>query len=370
MKTRITIISSLLVLGLLAGCAGLGMPGGGPGESSNVATIDLANVTPASVEEAVTVTAADTTTAGVVAAAEALLATLDASQQESVLFAFDDDEQRANWSNFPTGIYERAGLRMGDLSEEQQAAVYGVLEATLSAEGYQRVVDQVVGDEVLKGQDGGGNLIFGADEYYFSILGTPSATDPWMWQFGGHHLAINATVVGGTIMLTPSLTGGQPIQYTIDGREVYQWEEENDGAFSLINALDADQQKQAILGDSYINLVLGPGEDGKTIQPEGLQVSNMTDEQQQRLLDLIRVRVGMLKEDDANAKMAEIEANLDQTWFTWYGPTTNGAPAYYRIQGPTLFIEYSPQSMGGSAIDHIHAMFRDPTNDYGMGLTQ
>ncbi|MCB0127574.1 MAG: DUF3500 domain-containing protein, partial [Caldilineaceae bacterium] len=81
-----------------------------------------------------------------------------------------------------------------------------------------------------------------------------------------------------------------------------------------------------------------------------------------------RVRVGMLEEDDANAKMAEIEANLAETWFAWYGSTTNGDAAYYRIQGPTVFIEYSPQSMGGSAIDHIHAMFRDPTNDYGMGL--
>ena len=76
----------------------------------------------------------------------------------------------------------------------------------------------------------------------------------------------------------------------------------------------------------------------------------------------------MLKADDAAVKMAEIEANLDETWFAWYGPTTNGEAAYYRIQGPTLFIEYSPQSMGGAAIDHIHAMFRDPTNDYGAGL--
>jgi len=370
MKISIITISALVSLALLAGCAMPGMPGGGSQASSNAQTIDLADVTPIAVSDPVTAVAADETTAGVVAAAEALLATLDDSQRDAILFAFDDEDQRANWSNFPTGIFQRAGLSMGDLSQEQHDAVYAVLAATLSPEGYQRVVDQVVGDEVLKSTDGGGNLTFGADEFYFSILGTPSTTDPWMWQFGGHHLAINATVVGGTIALTPSLTGGQPIQYTVDGQEVYQWEEENDAAFALINALDADQQAQAILGDSYIQLVLGPGEDGKTIQPEGLQVSTLTAEQQQLLLDLIRVRVGMLKEDDAAVKMAEIEANLDETWFAWYGPTTNGEAAYYRIQGPTVFIEYSPQSMGGSAIDHIHAMFRDPTNDYGAGLTQ
>ncbi|MFN8442614.1 MAG: DUF3500 domain-containing protein [Caldilineaceae bacterium] len=370
MKTKLVVMNSLLALTLLAGCAGLGMlNGGGPSEaSSNAQTINLADVTPAAVSEPVTATAADETTQGVVAAAEALLATLDEAQRAKALFAFDDAKQRANWSNFPTGIYQRSGLRMGDLSQEQRAAVFAVLEATLSPEGYQRVLDQVTGDEVLKSTDGGGNLIFGQDEFYFSILGTPSATDPWMWQFGGHHLALNATVVGGTITLAPSLTGGQPIQYTSDGRAVYQWQEENDAAFALINALDAEQQKQAILGNSYIQLVLGPGEDGKTIAPEGIKVSDLNADQQKLLLDLIRVRVGMLKEDDATAKMAEIAANLNETWFAWYGPTTNGQPAYYRIQGPTLFIEYSPQSMGGSAIDHIHAMFRDPTNDYGAAL--
>lgn len=365
MKVKIVSVSALLALALLAGCA---MPFGGSDSASNVPTIDLASVTPAAVNEPVTAVAADETTAGVVAAAEALLATLDDSQREALLFAYDDDTQRANWSNLPTGIFQRAGLRMGDLSQAQRDAVYAVLAATLSPEGYQRVLEQVIGDEVLKSTDGGGNLIFGQDEFYFSILGTPSATDPWMWQFGGHHLAINATVVGGTIALTPSLTGGQPIKYTANGEEVYQWLEENEAAFALINALDADQQKQAILSDSYINLVLGPGEDGKTIAPEGLQVSSFTAEQQALLLDLIRVRVGMLKEDDAAAKMAEVEANLADTWFAWYGPTANGEAAYYRIQGPTLLIEYSPQSMGGSAIDHIHAMFRDPTNDYGAGL--
>lgn len=367
MKRKGIILSALLTLVLLAGCVGLLTRNGGQA-TSNAETIAIADTTPVAVQAPVTAVAADETTTKAVAAAEALLATLDDSLRAKVLFAFDDDEQRARWSNFPTGIFQRAGLRMGDLSQEQRDAVYAVVAATLSPEGYQRVLDTVNGDEVLKSTDGGGNLIFGQDEYYFSILGTPSATDPWMWQFGGHHLAINATIVGGTIVLSPSLTGGQPIQYSVDGKEVYQWQAENDKAFALINALDADQQKQAILGNSYVDLVLGPGQDGKTIQPEGIQVASLTAEQQKLVLDLVAVRVGMLAADDAAVKLAEVEANLADTWFAWYGPTTNGAAAYYRIQGPTIYIEYAPQSMGGSAINHIHAMFRDPTNDYGAGL--
>ena len=41
--------------------------------------------------------------------------------------------------------------------------------------------------------------------------------------------------------------------------------------------------------------------------------------------------------------MAEVKANLDDTYFAWAGPTTNGSGAYFRIQGPTVFIEYAPQ---------------------------
>jgi hypothetical protein len=47
----------------------------------------------------------------------------------------------------------------------------------------------------------------------------------------------------------------------------------------------------------------------------------------------------------------EIKAGLDDTWFAWSGPTThaeskNGS-AYYRIQGPNLVIEFSPQTSNG-----------------------
>jgi hypothetical protein len=42
--------------------------------------------------------------------------------------------------------------------------------------------------------------------------------------------------------------------------------------------------------------------------------------------------------------------------------------AYFRIQGPTLVIEYAPQRLGGDVTMHLHSMFRDPTNDYGKKL--
>ena len=39
-----------------------------------------------------------------------------------------------------------------------------------------------------------------------------------------------------------------------------------------------------------------------------------------------------------------------------------------RIQGPKVVIEYAPQGLGGDLTNHIHTMYRDPTNDYGRAV--
>ena len=218
-----------------------------------------------------------------------------------------------------------------------------------------------------------GSPNFGRDNYYLAFFGAPSLTEPWMIQFGGHHLAINMTIAGKSNVLTPSLPAAQPAIYKLNGETVRPLGRENDKSFALINSLDAAQQKQAILNYQVGDLVLGPTEDGKTIEPEGIKAGSLTAAQQQMLLDLAREWVGILNDEAAAAKMAEIKANLPETWFAWSGPTTNGSAAYFRIQGPTLLIEYSPQrSRGSGGLDptHIHAIYRDPTNDYGARLVK
>jgi hypothetical protein len=230
------------------------------------------------------------------------------------------------------------------------------------------------GDEVLRGGSagrgpggrggGGGGPAFGEDEYYLAFLGKPSAATPWMLQFGGHHLAINLTMAGAQASMTPSLPAVQPATYTIEGREIRPLGKENDKAFTLINALDASQRSQAILSSRVADLVLGPGQDGRVIQPEGLRGSALSAAQQTMLIDLVREWAGIVTDAFAEPRMAEIRANLAQTYFAWSGPTTNGSAAYFRIQGPTLVIEYAPQG----SVDHIHTIYRDPTNDYGAKI--
>jgi len=203
--------------------------------------------------------------------------------------------------------------------------------------------------------------MFGQDQYWLAFLGTPSTTAPWMLQFGGHHLAINLTLGGSQASMTPSLPAAQPATYTFEGKEIRPLGRENDKAFALVNALDASQRSQAVLSYRVADLVLGPGQDGRTIQPEGLRASTLSAAQQSMLLDLVHEWAGIMNDSYAEPRMTEIRGNLAQTYFAWSGPTTNGSAAYFRVQGPTLVIEYAPQ--GG--VDHIHTIYRDPTNDYG-----
>jgi len=317
--------------------------------------------------------AADTTKRAM-AAAEAFLGTLDERQRVKANPDLNE-KTRTVWSNLPTGTTmqvgarERNGVKLGDLTPAQEKAALALVAATLSRDGFQKAMAIVDADQILEvrsapNRQATSAVRFGRAEYYVSILGKPSTTTPWMIQFGGHHLAINVTLAGRENVLTPTHTGSQPATYSVDGRTVRPLGDENDKAFALVNALDTVQQKQAILGFEVRNLVLGPGTDGKTIAPEGVRASTFTPAQRTMLLDLVREWVEILDTEAASAKMKEVESGLSDTYFAWAGPTTNGKGAYFRIQGPAVLIEYAPQGQPDANTDHIHTIFRDPTNDY------
>lgn len=349
-------------------------------------------------------------TAKIVTAANAFLGTLDQTQRQAVLFAFNDEKQRARWSNFPVGAVPRAGISLKEMNDAQRSAAMALVAAALSPKGFEKVQEIMDGDEFNKtneangnsgrprgrgrgpggpppdgggngpgfarggnqpplGRGGGGGAMFGKDLYYISILGTPSEKDPWMLQYGGHHLALNITIASEQGILTPTLTGAQPAIYTLNGKTVRPLAGESDKAFALLNALDDGQKTQAILSYQLADLVLGPGQDGKTIEPEGLKASNMDEKQRAMLLDVISEWAGIVHESAAAVRMAQLKADISDTWFAWSGPTTlapgSNITAYYRIQGPHVVIEDAPQTLGGDPALHIHTMYRDPTNDYG-----
>jgi len=321
----------------------------------------------------------------VVAAAQKVLSALDEAGRAKVQFSLESD-QRTRWSNLPTGAFTRQGLRLGDLTPAQRTAAMALLETAFSAAGYRKVTEIMRADDAFRdsrsgppggpppgGRAGGGAprggrgpVAFGSDEYYLAFVGMPSTTAQWIMQFGGHHLAINMTFTGARATLAPSHTGAQPATFTIEGRTIRPLGQESDRAFALMASLNPEQQKQANLPYAVTDLVLGPGQDGRTIQPEGLRASALSASQQTTLMEIVREWAGIAHDSFATPRLDEIRSNLPQTYFAWSGPTTPGSAAYFRIQGPTLVIEYAPQR----DVDHIHTIYRDPTNDYGAAVAR
>jgi Protein of unknown function (DUF3500) len=278
---------------------------------------------------------------------------------------------QAVWSNYPVSDVLRPGLRLGSLTEAQRGAAMHLLQTVLSPMGYQKVLDIMGSDQALT--DAGTNFASGEAVYTIGIFGEPNVSKPWMLEFGGHHLGLNIVIAGPGGTMTPALTGAQPSVYKRGDKTVRVLAQENDTAFALLDSLTENQKKQAILNYQVNDLVLGPGQAGKQIQPEGLKGSELDEKQRTVLLNVIAQWASIVKDSYAKTRMAEIKADLNQTYFAWSGPTThapgkNGS-SYYRIQGPKLVIEFSPQGVGGDPTMHVHTIYRDPTNDYGVKLT-
>lgn len=83
------------------------------------------------------------------------------------------------------------------------------------------------------------------------------------------------------------------------------------------------------------------------------------------LMDAIARWVGMLDPSSSRDRLAEIQAELDDTTFAWGG---NGEDGYYRIQGPTLIIEFSTEEADIGV--HYHTIYRNPSNEYGNKISR
>ena len=180
---------------------------------------------------------------GVVDAANAFLDSLAVDQRSAALLAFDSP-LRPNWSNLPPSMtrFEHNGVRIGDLDARQAELMHEFLRAALSPDGYAKVVG-IVGAEDALAESSGRQL--SADNYWLAFFGEPSADNPWGWQFGGHHLAVNVTVVNGRSYLSPTLVAVQPASYDAKGITVSPMAAEVQAGLALMNALDDAQQAAA-----------------------------------------------------------------------------------------------------------------------------
>ena len=305
-------------------------------------------------------------------AADSLIASLDSQQQRMALFPIDSSEWR-NWSNIHR--YPRNGVSLQEMTQPQKQLAFNLLKVSLSAKGFETANNIMILNEVL-GELTNKPTEYGRELYWFCFMGQPSATEPWGWQFEGHHLIINYFVLGDRVVMTPTFMGSEPVRATAGkyaGTRVFESEERK--GLAAIRALNVEQQQKAILSpDIPEDIFTSAFRDNFELRYEGISFLELMNPQQELLLDLIGEYVGNVRYPHAQVKMNEVQQHLPSTYFTWMGSKDDNGVFYYRIHSPVVLIEFdhqAGQALGNSepSRNHIHTVVRTPNgNDYGKDL--
>ena len=292
-----------------------------------------------------------------VAAAQRFLETLDEGQTGKAVLP-PGSPLIANWSNLPW--FDRNGVRVGDLNAGQRAALSDFLSKALSPAGHRLVRGVVEAERVLAGSWGASLWGLSPDNYYLAFFGSPAADGDWNWQFGGHHLAVNVAVRDGVMSMSPSFIGIEPAAFEVDGTRWAPLADHVARGAALVKALPDRQRQAATVGSRPQELYAGAGRDGDIPPLEGSLVSEWPAARQRQLMELVGLWVRVMPQAAAERRLAEVERERSRLRFAWNGPTDGSDPIYYRIQGPTLIIEFSILSEG-----HHHSIYRNPANEYG-----
>jgi len=318
-------------------------------------------------------------------AASAFLGALTEEQRKQACYGFGDE--RRSWSYLPAR--DRDGLPIGTLDAGQRALGHKLIVTGTSMPAYAKVVSVIAMEHVLRAmapESLGG--LFDPDRYCFKVFGSPGEA-AWGWQFAGHHVVLNFTVVDGRyVSPTPCMLGSQPSSFGI----LAPLADDEELGFRLVNSLDAGQRHAAIIhhrpppdlaarmvpkiGETERpDPVFAPepdyviGEEERDIlsyvraSPKGVPAAVLNQPQFDSLAALVGGFVRRLPDEVAGAQLHDLERmGMDSLTFAWAGGTEPGDRHYYRVQGPTLLIEHDNTQGNGT---HIHSAWRNPADDFG-----
>lgn len=324
------------------------------------------------------VKATGASTAAVRSAAEKFLAALTPAQRSRAMFGVDDPEWR-KWMN--QHFYRRQGVGFDEMSQPQREAAFGLVRSGLSARGFELARNIMRLNETLA-ELSNDHQFLGEWLYYITIMGKPSATEPWGWQLDGHHCIVNYFVLGDQVVMTPHFFGSEPVRADSGKyKGVVILQEEQNRGLEMLNRLEEPVRKKAVLEFSKTgnNNLTEAFKDNVVLDYAGAPVSAMATADKKRLLDLTDVYIGNMDTAHAKVKMDEVKRHLDRTTFAWIGDSKPDSTFYYRIHSPVVLIEFDHQTPAnlrnmpgvgrGPNKNHIHCVVRTPNgNDYGKDL--
>jgi hypothetical protein len=320
------------------------------------------------------------------AAATALIDTLSDGERTKVRHPIDAPEWR-DWYN-PEWPMNSHGIRLDETDDRVRDAVTALMRACFSDDGYVKT-EQVRTANLFLGELYDLRTIMNEWSYHFLLFGEPSETEPWGWNLYGHHLALNCLVLGGQIVVSPTFLGAEPTVIDRgDGNQFELFQREALTGIELMRSLPASLQQEAQTYREMRDPAMPAGrwhfaderqlggayQDNRIIPYEGVSARSLQSAQQGQLRDVVASFLDLLPPPPFETRMRQVEAALDETWFSWIGPTDGVSPFYYRVQSPVILVEFDNHTgvwltNTEPARFHVHTLVRTPNgNDYGKDL--
>lgn len=308
----------------------------------------------------------------IICLAEALKAQLDSTQLASLQLSYSKSDA-IKWSNFPQALLQsnlkRVGLNFGSMTSTQisyaKALIKELSGSTIDNEGYSEIEQILNADDYLNSVDSGGG--YGSGNYYLSFLGTPATTGTFAIMFGGHHLAFQNTYIDGVLAgATPSFRGVEPRgAFTYNGTTNQPLVQEFGDMVAVLTALSTTELATAKLSTTVSNLVAGPQQDDDIPTTySGIKCSSLTSAQKELVLNVIKTYVYDVAE--YSTFLTTYESELDNTYVAYSGNASLEYQGdYFRIHGPSVWIEWAMQPPVALNEPHIHSVWRDRAKDYG-----
>ena len=299
-------------------------------------------------------------------AADVFLHTLSEKQKTKIQFGFNEEE-RYNWNYVPRS---RKGLTLNEMDDQQMKAAFALLQTALSDIGFNKTNSIIQLENVLRQVENrsAGDTYRDQGNYSFSIFGNPATDTIWGWRLEGHHIAFNFSSKDNRLVSgTPSFFGSNP-GIVLSGSEKGKFilKDEAELGFALLYSLNKEQKDKAIFSNEAPGEILTAASRHAMINdPKGILYNELDSSQQKIFLQLLSIYIHRYTRLFAEGMMKEIEeAGLNNLRFAWAGDQQPGIghPHYYRIQGPTIIIEYD--NIQNNA-NHIHTVIRDLKNDFG-----
>ena len=291
------------------------------------------------------------------------LQNLTPEQKAKAQFSFENEE-RYNWHYVPKA---RKGIPLKELTDKQVKIAMELLHTALSDTGYEKTTAIIKLENVLREIENASPDYRNPGNYYFTIFGNP-ADSIWGWRLEGHHVSLNFSSQGNQLISgSPGFMGANPAVVLSGPQKGLQiLKDETALGFELLHSLTGEQKQKAIIGSRAPGDIITGADRKAMIQSlQGITYNELNNEQQKSFLQLVSIYLHRYKNSLASMMMHEIEeAGLNNLRFAWAGDEEVGLghPHYYRIQGPTIIIEYDNTQNNAN---HVHTVVRDLKKDFG-----